>query len=505
MKSRRMLRFKSMISILICAVLALGLSSGVACGMELGPTGLSLSGEAEQTVNWFLTEGELSLGITRYKLSLDQDLRRAGAGIDGHAHVSVKGWYNHKASEGKWLELDEAYADIYHDLFDLRLGQQLVSWGTAYGFNPTSYVNPLPSMATLTQGGLTELTGLPVPAVYVSAYPSWKHMSADVGMVLVLNPRLQGVPLPEEYHAEILGGIGYGVQAGLQAPGAAEALAGAMLPLLPPEMSGIPGIEVQLAESIRNAEVRLTSPEFSAKPPNSFTDRLELAGRAGMNFGMWDLYLSGFRGWEDTPVLWVETVPSMEVVPAVPIPQLDVYMDIYPKAAYRKATALGAAASGTWGPYTFWGEGSYTWPDKVKELDAEGNIAMSTNDPYLRAVVGADRMFGSASEYYVMGQYMYNGSGSLLSPYRMPGEKAKAGHYLAAVGRATIHDDHQIELMNICNLRDKSGLIVPRYTYKVNPMLSAWIGTTFLLGEEATEFGNLSISKSVFAGAKVVW
>jgi len=224
-----------------------------------------------------------------------------------------------------------------------------------------------------------------------------------------------------------------------------------------------------------------------------------------MNFGIWDLYISGFRGWEDTPVLWVETVPSIEVAPAVPIPQLDVYMDICPKASYRKVTAFGAAASGTWGPYTFWGEGSYAWPDKVKELDIEGNTALSTNDPYLQAVVGADRMFGSASEYYIMGQYIYNGSGSLLSPYRMPDEKAEAGHYLAAVGRATIHDDHQVEIMNICNMRDKSWLVVPKYTYKVNPMLSAWLGTTFLIGDEATEFGNLPMQKSVFAGAKFVW
>ena len=89
MEPRTTLRFKSMISILICAVLALGLSSGVAYGMELGPTGLNFSGEIEQTIDWFLTEGRLSLGITKYKLSLDQDLMRAGAGIDGHAYLSL--------------------------------------------------------------------------------------------------------------------------------------------------------------------------------------------------------------------------------------------------------------------------------------------------------------------------------------------------------------------------------------------------------------------------------
>ena len=500
MKPGRILRRKSVMSILICAVFTFALLSGAAYGMELGPTGLNVSGELEQTLSLSLTDGELTLGFTNYKLSLEQDLMRIGAGIDGYAYVSVKGGYNHKASEGKWLELDEAYIDIYRDLFDLRLGQQALSWGTAYGFNPTSYVNPMPSVATLTQGGLTDLTGLPVPAAYVSAYPSWKDMSADVGMVLVLDPRLQGVPLPDAYQAEILNGISYGIKAGLQVPGAAEALAEALLPLLPPEMLVS---KEQIVQIIRNAEVSPAALEFTADPPESFADRLEVAGRAGMNFGMWDLYISGFRGWEDTPVLWVETVPAVDIGPA--FTYVDVYLDVHPEALYRKATEIGAAASGTWGPYTFWGEGNYTLPDKVEALNSEKNIALSTNDSNFQAVVGADRMFGSASEYYVMGQYIYNSSSSLLSPYRMPGEKAKAGHYLTLVGRATIHDDHQIEVMNIFNVRDKSGLIVPRYTYKVNPMLSVWVGTTFLTGDETTEFGGLPMDNSAFAGVKVVW
>ena len=390
--------------------------------------------------------------------------------------------------------------DIYRDLFDLRLGQQALSWGTAYGLNPTNYVNPLPSITTLTQGGLTDLAGLPVPAVYVSAYPSWKDISPDIGMVLVLNPRLQGVPLSEEHQAAIIGGISTGIEVGLQVPGVAEKLAAALLSQLelPPGIS-----EETIVEMIRNAQVSPSSLEFTADSPDSFTDCLEVAGRAGMNFGMWDLYLSGFRGWEDTPVLWIETVPGIEKGPV--FPHIDVHLNVCPKALYRKATGIGAAASGTWGPYTFWGEANYTLPDKVEELESENNIALSTNDSYLQAVIGADRMFGSASEYYVMGQYIYNGSGSLLFPYRMPDEKDKAGHYLAAVGRATIHDDHEVEVMNIFNLSDKSGLIVPRYTYKVNPMLSVWVGTTFFTGEETTEFGGLPMDSSAFAGVKVVW
>jgi len=205
------------------------------------------------------------------------------------------------------------------------------------------------------------------------------------------------------------GGVKGGIKAGLQDPQTVTA----WLQLL--ESYGMSIDESTLAIMIENMEVRPSALKFAAEPPETLADRLEVAGRAGMNFGMWDLYISGFRGWEDAPVLWVES----ELV----LPQFQVAVD--PKALYRKATALGVAASGTYGPYTFWGEGSYTWPDKVKELDIEDNIALSTNDPYFQAVLGADRMFGDASEYYVMGQYIYNSSGSLLLPYRMPVKKLR--------------------------------------------------------------------------------
>jgi|GEM_PF-806087 hypothetical protein len=519
MKPGKTLRFKTLLPVLICALLALGVTSQTALALELGPTGLRLSGEVAQTASWFFDPGELVIGVTRYKLSLDQSLRRAGIGIDGHLHVSVKGWYDHEASEGKWIELGEAYADIYHDLFDLRLGHQVVSWGTAYGLNPTSYVNPMPALDTLEPGMLTDAAGLPVPAAYVSAYPSWRDLSADIGMVLVLDPRLQGVPLPKEAQAQILYGVRSRIKEGLDPSDLAGGLAEMILPWLPPGFTVTPEFLEGLAQIIINyAEARLAGEEFVPEVPGSFTDRLEFAARAGMNFGMWDLYLSGFRGWEDAPVLWVEVVPSVEFTEGTslsgpsppPIEMISgIYMDLYPKAAYRKATALGAAVSGTWGPYTFWGEASYTWPDEVKELDPEQNVVFSTNNPYLQLVIGADQMLGSAGEYYVMGQYIYNGRGSLLSPYTMPDEegnlKVEPGHYLSAIGRATILDDHQIELINVLNIRDKSGLIMPRYTYKINPMLSTWVETTLLFGEESTEFGSLPMNKYVSCGVKVIW
>ena len=417
---------------IVCIVLALVLSSAIANAMGPGSTGPDISGEFNQTVNLSLNGGGLALGITDYRLALDQNLRQLGINVHGHAHVSVKGWYNHDVSDGTLLELDEAYIDIYRDLFDLRLGQQVVSWGAAYGLNPTDYINPIPLTSVSDQGGFMDISGLPVPAIYVSAYPSWKDTSFEADVALVLNPRFQELPIP-----------------------------------------GFPIPET----------------------PKSFVDRLEIAGRIGKNFGMWDLYISGFRGWEDMPVLWFESFPPGGDSPF-----------LIPKTAYRKATSFGASASGTSGPYTFWGEGSYTFPDKMKELDIpSSNSPISSNDSYFQVVAGADRMFGDAGQYYLMGQYIYNSQGSLLSPYNMPGEEVKAGHYLAAIARATIHDDHEIELLSIYGISDDSGIVVPKYTYKINPIFSAWIGTTFLVGDEGGEFGSLSEGKSAVAGIKAVW
>ena len=58
---------------------------------------------------------------------------------DAAFRVGLKGSYN----DGFGIELDEAYADYYGDQFDVRLGKQRVSWGTALQINPTDVINPV--------------------------------------------------------------------------------------------------------------------------------------------------------------------------------------------------------------------------------------------------------------------------------------------------------------------------------------------------------------------------
>ncbi len=58
---------------------------------------------------------------------------------DAAFHVGLKGSYN----EDFQIELDEAYVDYYADQFDVRVGKQRLSWGTALQINPTDVINPV--------------------------------------------------------------------------------------------------------------------------------------------------------------------------------------------------------------------------------------------------------------------------------------------------------------------------------------------------------------------------
>lgn len=58
---------------------------------------------------------------------------------DAAFHVGMKGNYN----DCFQIDLDEAYFDYYAEQFDIRVGKQRLSWGTALQINPTDVINPV--------------------------------------------------------------------------------------------------------------------------------------------------------------------------------------------------------------------------------------------------------------------------------------------------------------------------------------------------------------------------
>ncbi len=455
---------------------------------------LRISGEIRQDLAISLEGGDVIANATSYRLSIRHGLAAGPAWpVPGGLYVSLRGEYDLEAGAGRPACLDEAYLDLYLDDTDVRLGQQLVNWGSAYGLNPTSYVNPRPTISTATASTarastatasiataslasaspgpirLLEAARLPVPALSVTYYPWW----GDVSVVAVFDPRLQGVPLPAEAQSEIVREVASQVALGLPAPG------------IPVVVSG---------------------DRFLADAPASLADRLELAARAGTRLGAWDLYLGAFRGWEDEPALWVTTEQRHD-------PALGPVVDVAPGARYRKVTEVGASATCAWGPYTFWVEGSQAWPDALAELDDPANTPLSSNRPRARLVAGGDRHLGGAAAWYLMAQYVFYSSGSILSPYSSgarggePGRSGAGRSYIIAMARCAPSDDHQFEIAGIYSLNDGGLAALPRYTYRPAPGISLWVGLPVARGAAGTEIGGLAdrAGPMLVAGAKALF
>ena len=219
---------------LLCLVLILALGSwGQAAGMDL-------SGELGYDLH-YLTETE-SYGSSRltYKLNLDGESGPASA-----YHLSFEGHATYRPELAlSAFELNEAYFDAYLEKVDLRVGRQVINWGTADGINPTNEINPK-DYTTLSE---FELKGTPVPAIMAAYYgPS----GAGITGVVVLDY------VPAEIPPMVMDRFG----------------AMDLVPLGGPKGDG---------------------------------DQLEFALRAEMPIQGWPVYATYFNGWDDLPALWLE-------------------------------------------------------------------------------------------------------------------------------------------------------------------------------------------------------
>ena len=209
---------------------------------------IELGGDISHNLFYLSREGELSQNITQYKLFLEKDFR----GGDGKMYLSFKGGYDSLGEENvEPIKLDQAYADIYLKNTDLRVGRQIVSWGTADGINPTNYINPKELSLTETEPG-----GKPLACLKATYYGK----KADMTGVIVFDFEPQEIP--EELEIAI----------GQLIPG----------------FGGFP--------SPAEIENTLENMEFALKVEKRIAD--------------WDTKLSYFHGWEDYPALWIELQPG---------------------------------------------------------------------------------------------------------------------------------------------------------------------------------------------------
>src|SRR5690554_3550213 len=84
---------------------------------------------------WDSEEKSLSRNLTQtgFRLALEDNF-----GVGNRFHASAKGWWDWKHKEGS-LGLDQIWLRGYFADVDYQVGRQVISWGTADGFNPTNY------------------------------------------------------------------------------------------------------------------------------------------------------------------------------------------------------------------------------------------------------------------------------------------------------------------------------------------------------------------------------
>lgn len=197
----------------------------------------------------YLLEGErLFQNITQYQLSLKKDSPWG----EGKMYLSFKGGYDSIGGKNiEPIELDEVYGDIYLENTDLRIGRQVVSWGTADGINPTNYINP--KELSLTE---RELKGKPLACLQVTHYGK----TGDISGVIVFDYQPQEIP--EE-------------------------------------------LETALGQTIPGFEGFPEPPQ-----PEKTLQNMEFALKVERIIAGWDVKLSYFYGWEDYPALWIKLEPE---------------------------------------------------------------------------------------------------------------------------------------------------------------------------------------------------
>jgi hypothetical protein len=141
---------------IVCALLGV-----LTCGLAAQANPVEVAGELEYRMHYLTETNITAISELGYQISLDG----SGSGESTY-HLSFKGNAAYRPNATDTSALHEAYIDAYLASLDLRVGRQVISWGTADGINPTNYLNPQgpPSLTEM------KLSATPVPAVTAAYY-----------------------------------------------------------------------------------------------------------------------------------------------------------------------------------------------------------------------------------------------------------------------------------------------------------------------------------------------
>lgn len=353
-----------------------------------------------------------------FRLALEDELDSLGK-----LHFSTKGWWDWKLKDGK-LELDQLWLKGYYGDFDYQLGKQLISWGTADGFNPTNYFTRMSSSALL--GG--DLRGEAVWAGRVEYYA--RAWSGTAVVIPVFAPQKI-----DAFMEKLM------LEAGPQGAQLLEAIEGAKKPGL-----GHPELALRL--------------------------ETQLAG--------FDLQASYFWGYEP--------LPGIELVLGPTVPGGMALEGTYRRQHFLGLALAGTLGpAGVWAEASYGGPEKFAEPENPYEVRIPmsineryfqavvgGDYTVDVGSGLLVQVQYIYRGQGSLLEPYVQPD--------LTAFPPAPGE-IQGAHYLYGRLAYDFNPDASADLVILYGTQEKGGIIRPSYTHRLGEGLQLELSLVQPFGE----------------------
>ena len=368
----------------------------------------------------------------------------------GFSEVSQTADLQGKDNIYKWeLEFREAYLDLYQfglqDL-DVRIGRQIITWGTADKLNPTSNICPEDLEDVFNFG---EQSG--VNSVLVTYY--WGDFT------------FSGVYIPAFTPAVLPSGI------------YASALATPM--------------EFPEGMTLRKYWDKIILPE------QKFTESSQAAFKLGTNLFNYDLSVSYYYGRDDLPLLNKVIISPVDTLGTV---------DVAAEMIYPKMQVIGADFAGSLLDVGIWGEAALMIPDEVEmqtviEDEIQKSIALK-DDSYCKFVIGGDYTFKNG--IYLNTQYLHGfvherGNDDLNDYLTFRFEKKFFNDELKIVpiGGAVSVPDWD-------NYENNYGLVInPELSFLPYDNIEMILGAFILDGKGSNMFSSLKDNDEVYFKAKV--
>ena len=364
------------------------------------------------------------------------------------------------------VALDEAYLDIAFEKFDLRIGNQIITWGRTDAINPTDNINAL-DLTNAIIGDLDERK-LPTFAIKLDYYTGVTIFEA------VLIPFFQGNRFD-------LAGSDWAIFNS----GVFSQVGGGFFPYA----YLLDDASLMLFES-RSLEY------YTPDPPTFSPENTQGGVRISSKYRGWDFSLSYLYAFDKIPVVrlsenFTDAIRDNTVLDY--LMNISIYdAESFISLDYERYHMVGFDFATTWGKYGFRGEMGIFF-DKftyTTELTARKHN-------YVHYVIGVDRTF--PKDFYVNLQFMQK----IIFDYHQEIIEDEIQNSIILYTYKNLMNDELIpEIRMLYNITDGDFFITPKITYKYSGNLEFSLGMNILEGDPLTTFGHYTNNDQVFFEVK---